>query len=63
MVEATERETVVAIPVARRVDIAATKAEGVCVVSATSATRPIVGAVAGVVQGAIRVDDPATYKE
>ena len=63
MVEATERKADVTTVVARRVDIGDIKVEVARVVSVIWATRPIVGVLAGVVQGTIRIDTPATYKE
>ena len=63
MVEATERTAEVAIVDVRRVDTGLIEAESERVVRSRGATRPIVGALAGVVQSAIRIDEPATYKE
>ena len=61
--EATERKAVVAIVVVRRVDIGRIEVEVERVVSIIGATRPIVGVAAGVVQGTIVLNIPATYKE
>ena len=62
-IKATEREATVAIVVVRRDDIGVIKVEVARAISTrVRATRPIIGDLAGVVQGTIAVDIPATYK-
>lgn len=62
--EATERHAEVATPAVRRVDTAVIEAEAARIARIrVGATRPIVGSLAGAVQGAIIVDIPATYKD
>ncbi len=63
MVEATERVAVVAVRIVRRAGIGATNTEDKRVGRIRGAARPIVGAAAGMAQGAIVEDNPATYKE